>query len=108
MTARCRWVARATRAEDEGAGLEADPSPPSRRAPDPIQRAPPSERIGESVSRLLRGGIQGDGSVVQELLCLGAQRFAQERVEREADAFLGRDHDERRAQGEELRGYRNG
>jgi putative transposase len=62
-----------------------------------MQRVPPSERIGESVSRLLREGIEGDGSVVQELLRLGAQRFVQELVEREAGAFLGRDHYERRA-----------
>jgi putative transposase len=73
-----------------------------------MQRVPPSERISESVSRLLREGIEGDGSVVQELLRLGAQRFVQELVEREAGAFLGRDHDERRADGEKLRGYRNG
>lgn len=46
--------------------------------------------------------------MVHELLRLGAQRFVQELVEREAGTFLGRDHYERRADGEELRGYRNG
>lgn len=73
-----------------------------------MERVAPSERIGESVSRLLREGLEGDGSVVQELLRLGAQRFVQELVEREAGAFLGCDHYQQRGDGEELRGYRNG
>ena len=73
-----------------------------------MSRVPPSVRIGESVERLLKEGLEGDGSVVQELLRLGAQRFVQELVEREAGAFLGRDHYGRRGEGEELTGYRNG
>lgn len=75
-----------------------------------MTRVPPSERIGESIGELLRRGIEGDGSVVGELMRLGAQRFVQELVERKVPSFLGRDHYVyvRREDGEELRGYRNG
>jgi transposase-like protein len=73
-----------------------------------MDRVPPSERIGESIAKLLREGVEGDGSVVGELIRLGAQRFVQELVEREVTSFLGRDHYERRESGKELRGYRNG
>ncbi len=73
-----------------------------------MNKVPPSERIGESIAQLLSQGIHGDGSVVGELMRLGAQRFVQELVEREVTSFLGRDHYARREDGEELRGYRNG
>jgi putative transposase len=73
-----------------------------------MNRVPPSERIGESIALLLSRGLEGDGSVVAELMRLGAQRFVQELVEREVTAFLGRGHYERRPAGEELLGYRNG
>ncbi|MDA8347087.1 MAG: transposase [Thermaerobacter sp.] len=73
-----------------------------------MNRVPPSERIGESIAKLLSQGLEGDGSVVGELMRLGAQKFVQELVEREATSFLGRDHYARREDGEDLRGYRNG
>ena len=73
-----------------------------------MNRVPPSERIGESIAKLLNQGIEGDGSVVGELMRLGAQKFVQELVEREVTSFLGRDHYARRENGDDLRGYRNG
>ena len=56
--------------------------------------------------QLLARGVQGDGSVVTELLTLGAQRVVQELVEQEVTTFLGRDHYQRGAR--RVRGYRNG
>lgn len=73
-----------------------------------MNKVPPSARTGESIAQLLSQGIEGDGSVVGELMRLGAQKFVQELVEREVTSFLGRDHYARREDGEELRGYRNG
>ncbi len=73
-----------------------------------MNRVPPSERIGESIAKLLNQEIEGDGSVVGELMRLGAQKFVQELVEREVTSFLRRDHYARREDGEDLRGYRNG
>lgn len=76
--------------------------------PGPFAGGPPSKGIDESVSRLRTEGIEGGGSVVRELLRPGAERVVQKLLERAAGAFLGRDPYERRADGEDLRGYRNG
>jgi len=73
-----------------------------------MKGVPPSVQIEESIERLLSAGIMGSGSVVGELLQLGAKRFVQELVEREAANFLGRGHDEHGEGTEGRKGYRNG
>jgi transposase-like protein len=74
-----------------------------------MTRVPPSERIGKEIEELLNKGLQGDGGdLTSNLVRLGAQRLLQELLEQELTEFLGRGHYQRRAHGEELRGYRNG
>jgi len=73
-----------------------------------MKRVPPSERIEEPIERLLEAGTTGNGSVVGELLQLGAKRFVQELVEREAASFLGRGHYEHGQGTGGRKGYRNG
>lgn len=73
-----------------------------------MKRVPPSKQLDESLKRLLEEGVAGEGSVVTELLQLGAKRFVQELVEREVAGFLGREHYEHGEGSEGRRGYRNG
>lgn len=71
-----------------------------------MSRIPPSQKIQQQIQQLLARGVEGDGSVVTELLTLGAQRVVQELLEHEVTAFLGREHYRRGAR--RIRGYRNG
>lgn len=74
-----------------------------------MSRVPPSIRVRKEVEELLRNGIEGNGSqLTAKLVRLGAQQLIQELLEQEVTDFLGRGHYERRAEGEEFRGYRNG
>jgi len=73
-----------------------------------MSRVPPSERVRKEVEGLLRNGIQGEGDLTGKLVQLGARQLLQELLEQEVTDFLGRRHYERRAEGEDLRGYRNG
>ena len=74
-----------------------------------MTRVPPSERIGKEIEELLsKGLLEHEGDLTSALVRLGAQRLLQELLEQELTEFLGRGHYERRAHGEELRGYRNG
>lgn len=71
-----------------------------------MSRIPPSQQIQQQIQQLLARGVEGDGSVVTELLTLGAQRVVQELLEQEVTAFLGREHYRRGVR--RIRGYRNG
>jgi transposase-like protein len=71
-----------------------------------MSRIPPSQQIQQQIQQLLARGVEGDGSVVTELLTLGAQRVVQELLEQEVTTFLGREHYRRGAR--RIRGYRNG
>lgn len=65
-----------------------------------------SEQIQQRIHQLLAHGLTGEGSVVTELLTLGAQRVIQELLEQEVTAFWGREHYRRGSR--RIRGYRNG
>jgi putative transposase len=71
-----------------------------------MSRIPPSQQIQQRIHQLLARGLTGEGSVVTELLTLGAQRVVQELLEQEVTAFLGREHYRRGPR--RIRGYRNG
>lgn len=74
-----------------------------------MTRVPPSERIRKEIEELLSKGLhEYEGDLTGTLVRLGAQQFLQELLEQELTQFLGRGHYERRAHGEELKGYRNG
>lgn len=73
-----------------------------------MKRVPPSAQMHEAVEELLHKGLSEEGSVVGELIRLGAARVLQEMVEGEVADFLAREYYQRRQAGEELRGYRNG
>lgn len=72
-----------------------------------MNKIPPSSRIKQAIHELLEAGLQGDTSILSELLSLGAQHLVQEIVEQEVIDFLGRDHYEHRGKGEPFTGYRN-
>lgn len=71
-----------------------------------MSRIPPSQQIQQHIHQLLARGLTGEGSVVTELLTLGAQRVVQELLEQKVTAFLGRAHYRRGPR--RIRGYRNG
>ena len=74
-----------------------------------MSRVPPSAKIEKEISSFLRGnGWEDEESLISRMLYLGAQKLAQEALEQEAADFLGRDHYQRRQEGEEHLGYRNG
>jgi putative transposase len=71
-----------------------------------MPKIPPSQKIQRQIQQLLAQGATGDGSVVAELLTLGAQRAVQELLEQEVTQFLGRDHYQRGPR--RIRRYWNG
>ncbi|BAS29186.1 IS256 family transposase [Limnochorda pilosa] len=75
-----------------------------------MKRIPPSRQLGQQIQELLEHGLpEGDGgSLLGEIARLGMRRLIQEALEEEVGRFLGREHYQRRAAGEPLRGHRNG
>jgi transposase-like protein len=73
-----------------------------------MPRIAPGTKIREEITQLLREGVPKDQDVVGTLLCLGAQRLAQELLEEEATDFLRRDCYVRHRGAEPHRGDRNG
>ena len=71
-----------------------------------MSRIPPSERICKAISVFLKNGVDGSQDVKSTLFLLGAQRLVQELLEEEVTDFLGREHYERRDDGQN--GSRNG
>jgi transposase-like protein len=73
-----------------------------------MSRLPPSQDIAQKVAEFMEKGVGGETDVTGALVRLGAQRLIQEMLEAESTDFLGRGHYERRQEGEEHKGYRNG
>lgn len=74
-----------------------------------MNRIPPSEQVRKQIAALLEQGEWETGEdLLSQLVLLGAQQVAQGALEQEVTDHLGREHYERRQEGEEHRGWRNG
>lgn len=74
-----------------------------------MKKIPPSERIRKQIFALFEGeDWEDEENLISKMLFLGAQRLAQEALEQEVTDYLGREHYERRQEGKEHSGYRNG
>ena len=71
-----------------------------------MSRVPPREQVCTAISDFLKNGVDGSQDVKSTLFLLGAQRLVQELLEEEVTDFLGREHYERRDNGQN--GSRNG
>jgi len=69
-----------------------------------MSRVPPSEQTRAAIEELLREGSEGD--LKSELVRLSVRRIVEEALEAKVRDVLGRDHYERRLEGQS--GYRNG
>jgi putative transposase len=73
-----------------------------------MRRIPPSEKIRQTIGDLIQNGLETGEDMTSLVIRLGVERLMQEMLEEEVKDYLGRGHYERRAPGQEHRGYRNG
>jgi hypothetical protein len=71
-----------------------------------MKRVAPGERIEQEIDQLLREGLHTEEQPLSQLIRLSARKVVQEALEKEVEAFLGRERYERRS--DEQQGLRNG
>ena len=71
-----------------------------------MKRVAPGERIEQEIEQLLREGLHTGEQPLSQLIRLSARKVVQEALEKEVEAFLGRERYERRT--DEQNGLRNG
>jgi len=73
-----------------------------------MDRIPPSQQVEARIEDLLNGAFEDQEDLASQLVRLGAQRLVQEALEQEVTDQLGREHYQRRQEGQTHRGWRNG
>jgi putative transposase len=73
-----------------------------------MNRIPPSKQVDAQIKTLLNGAFEDQEDLASQLVRLGAQRLVQDALEQEVTDQLGREHYQRRQEGQAHRGWRNG